>query len=165
MTPSNESLPLQPPLPSPLHQDDAVSAPEPVNEPPWDGAWTNVVPANPMGQSFIAKDPYVVSVDVEIVTGNLGQGGDHLILRIVSAEAEVLAETSMFVEEGFEGWLQFRFRERVRVARGSSYVIELQGSGKVAFGWKYGRNTYSGGSAVLLGKDRPDIDFFFRVNR
>lgn len=165
--PEPEPRPETEPRPEPiLEPEPTEDILDPSNEPPWDGAWTNIAPENPMAQSFIMRDPYLTSVEIGITTGNPGRGGDSIILRIVSEDGDILARTSKFVDEGFEGWLNFRLSGRgLRVAPGRKLIIELKGSGKIVFGWKYGPNTYPNGSAIILGTYRPDRDFFFRINR
>jgi len=49
-----------------------VTIPDPINDRPWDGAWTNIIPVNNMAQSFTVKDPKLTSVSVGLLTGNPG---------------------------------------------------------------------------------------------
>jgi hypothetical protein len=137
----------------------------PSNEPIWGGGWTNIVPSNHMGQSFFLKGSYLSAVEVGIITGNPGSGGDSITMRILSEDKRTLFNKSQFVSEGFNGWLRFDMPNgALNVAPCSNLTIELEDTGKVMFGWKYGSNTYPDGSAIVFGSYASDRDNFFRVN-
>jgi len=137
----------------------------PSNQPIWGGGWTNIVPSNHMGQSFFLKGSYLSAVEVGIITGNLGQGGDSITMRILSEDKRILFNKSQYVSEGFNGWLRFDMPgEGLSVTPCSNLIIELEDTGKVVFGWKYGSNTYPDGSAIVFGSYKSNRDNFFRVN-
>lgn len=137
----------------------------PSNQPIWEGGWTNIVPSNHMGQSFFLKGSYLSAVEVGIITGNPGKGGDSITMRILSEDKGILFNKSQYVSEGFNGWLRFDMPgESLSVTPCSNLIIELEDTGKVVFGWKYGSNTYPNGSAINFGSYVTDEDFFFRVN-
>jgi hypothetical protein len=135
------------------------------NDPPWHGAVVNVVPGNHMGQSFVPFASVLRSVAFDVLTMNPGRGGDTLTMRIRSEDGAVMATASRYLEEGFNGWLSFELENGgIRVTPEQTLILELEDTGKVVFGWKYGRDTYADGSAIFFGSFRTDRDFFFRVN-
>jgi hypothetical protein len=135
------------------------------NDPPWYGGVVNIVPENDMDQSFGVAGSVLSSVAFSILTMNPGRGGDTLTMRVRREDGGVIATDSRYVEEGFNDWLGFELGEGgIRVTPDQSLVLELEDIGKVAFGWKYDRDTYSGGSAMFFGSLRIDRDFLFRVN-
>ncbi len=169
--PTDTSTPLPPTSthtpPPPTNTYTPTPTPDtsgPGNAPQWDGGWANIIPENHMGQSFTAKSGVITAVSVGIAPGG-SQGSDTLTLRILSADKNVLAAVSQSVSEGFDGWLRFRLPDPgLAVTPGATYLIELEDTGKIFFGWKYGANTYPGGSAIVFGADEPGRDFFFNIN-
>ncbi len=131
------------------------------NEPPWTGGWTNINPGASQ-QSFIPKYPVLVAVEVNIVTGNTGRGDDSITMKILK-DGVTLASSSLFVSEGFNGWLRFDIPEGgTTVPVGNTLIIRLEDTGKTVFGWKYAGDTYAFGSRFWSGS--PDYgDFFFRT--
>lgn len=139
----------------------------PSNEDPnWEKGWTNIVPPNRTGQTFIAKSRTVSSIDVALLTtGNKVAGKDTIILKILSKNGRVLVKTSKTVSVGFDGWLRFKLPGRgLKVTPGAKLTIILEDTGKVAFGWKWSLDKYPSGTAIVLGKEDTRFDFLFRVN-
>ncbi len=136
----------------------------PSNDSGWDGAWINLAPENHVGQTFIAKDSIIFTVEIDIVAVNRKQS-DFLSVRILSKEGKSLASVSKFVSEGYSGWVRFEIPNGgLHVAKGETLVLEVQDTGKVAFGWKYGADTFSEGVAVFNDSLEPAFDRFFRIN-
>ena len=129
------------------------------NEPSWTGGWSNIAPYNCVGQSFVPKYPVLVAVEVGILAGNSGRGGDSITLTIIGTDGKTITTTSTYVSESFEGWLRFDISGGVNVAVGEETIIRLADTGKIVFGWKRAGDTYSSGS----GSWGQDEDFFFRT--
>lgn len=144
------------PSPTPLSR-------EPRNAPStWDGAWTNLDPANFTAQSFTATSDSIRVVEVNVFSGK--GGSDTLTLSILDSSRNVLAETTASVgEDGFDGWLRFELSEPVPVTPKKVYLLRLRGT-KVWVGWKLTGSLYSGGTAILLGKPSSYQDFMFKIN-
>jgi hypothetical protein len=130
------------------------------NVPQWTGAWTNIVPENQVTQSFKPRSRVLLGVDIYIVTGNPGRGGDSITLK-VSRAGETLATVSQFAPEGFDGLLHFKMPSPIDVVPGEVLKMIVCDTGKVAFGWKYEENTYIDGTGFSYG--RPLGDFFFQT--
>ena len=138
---------------------------QPHNDPAWGGGWTHINPGGERGQSFRPSTSELSAIQVGILTGNPGRGGDTLTLKVLSTDGSILATVSQPVEEGFEDWLQFELPGgALEVTPGQTLRIELADTGKTVFGWKYGGDTYPDGTAFLSGSPKPGWDFFFRVN-
>lgn len=137
--------------------------PEPRNAPSsWDGAWTNLDPSNFMAQTFRAVSNSIRSVEVNVFAGK--GDGDILTLTILDASRNVLAEASAPVgAEGIDGWLRFEFSEPIPTQPGAEYILRVRGS-KVWVGWKLSGDTYSQGTAILLGEPSSFQDFIFKIN-
>ena len=130
----------------------------------WDGAWTNIVPPNRTGQSFIAKSPTVSTVEVALLTTGNNSDKDTIVMKVLSEDERVLAQVSRTINNGFDGWLSFEITERLKVVPGQKLVISLEDSGKALFGWKYRLGKYFDGGAIMLGTEDKRFDFLFRVN-
>jgi len=145
-----------------------VDGSEPGNEDPsWDGGWTNIVPANHTGQTFIAKSSIFWSVEVAVLTTpNTSAKTDTISMKIFSEVGQVLTKVSKTVDSGFDGWLRFEVPGGgLQVVPGQKLIIRLEDTGRVLFGWKYGENKYPNGTAIMLGVEDPRFDFLFRINR
>lgn len=144
------------PSPTPLPR-------EPRNAPStWDGAWTNLDPANFTAQTFVAVSNSIRAVEVNVLSGK--GDSDTLTLSILDASRNVLAETTASVgKDGFDGWLRFEFSQPVSVTPGKVYLLRLRGT-KVWVGWKLSESFYPRGTAILLGKPALYQDFIFKVN-
>ena len=139
--------------------------PGPSNEPNWNGGWRNMAPYNNTGQSFIVESPFLVRFEVNIVTGNTGNGGETLTARLRTEDQIILTTISQFVQEGFEGWLSFEIPGGgINVVLGQTLILELADTGKIVFGWKYSWDTYEGGSAFFFDGYDIEYDQFFRIN-
>jgi hypothetical protein len=46
---------------------------------------------------------------------------------------------------------------------GQTYTLWVQDTGKVTFFWKYGEDTYRGGTSILGGKANSQFDFRFQT--
>ena len=133
------------------------------NEPPWEGGWMNIAPENEVGQSIVTRSPVLLAVDVNIVTGNTGKGGDNITMKILYNDDNILASISQFVPEGFDGWLRFEMpKGGIGVPVGATLIIQLEDTGKIVFGWKYAGDTYPSGSMFFFGQAQKG-DFFFRT--
>lgn len=164
--PTDTPIPTSTPIPAPTATATILL---PGNEPTWTGGWTHINPgpgAVGSGQTFIASDSNLLTVDVSILTGNPGRGDDTITLKILSANQQVLGMSSQVVADGFDGWLQFQFPGAgLMVTPGDTFMMALADTGTTTFGWRYALDTYPNGHAMMLGSDEPDYDFFFRINR
>jgi hypothetical protein len=150
VTPSNI-----PPLPVPL----------PVNAPQWQGGWTNIQPMNVVQQSFLPDSSQLRTIEVDIAAGS-GSGGDTLTLGVLDKNGATLFTQSKDVPSGLDGWLRFDILGGgIQVVPGEILYLQLQDTGKIAFGWKYSSDTYPGGYAIFYGTPAMDMDYFFRVNQ
>jgi hypothetical protein len=140
---------------------------EPRNEDPnWTKAWTNIVPPNRVGETFIAKDPVIRRVDVNILTTENKFGTkDTLTLVVLDDEGNPVALASQVVKAGFDGWLTFTLCQPggLQVTPGARLRLWLRDTGKVLFGWRYGSDQYHSGVSFMGGKEDPRFDFLFRV--
>ncbi|MBN2004840.1 MAG: protein kinase [Anaerolineae bacterium] len=140
----------------------------PSNAPEWGGGWSNIVPDNHVAQIFTAKSTKITAIEVALTTANAGKGDDTITMMVMVVDGHVInvvATVSRSVSEGFDGWARFQLpNEGVMVTPGQQVIIELADTGKIAFGWKYGSDTYADGSAMINGASKADRDFFFRVN-
>jgi hypothetical protein len=127
--------------------------------------WTNVVPANDNGQTFTATRPRITGIEVEIVTGNpRDDASDTLTLAVTTARGDVLAEVEQTITSGEAGWLCFAMpQEGIDVRPGEALVLRLRDTGKVIFGWRYGKSAYRGGHTLMRNFDRS-ISFAFHVH-
>jgi len=130
-----------------------------------DPGWTNIVPGNDHGQTFTATRPRITGIEVELVTGNLRQDdSDTLTLALTTPRGDVLAEAEQTVESGEAGWLCFALPQGgIDVRPGETLVLRLRDTGKVIFGWRYGRSTYRGGHTSMRNLD-PSTSFAFHVH-
>lgn len=139
----------------------AVEVLDQVNEPAWSGAWTNMFPGN-SGQSFTPTLAQLTAIEISILTGNAGRGGDQITLSLWDGSL-MLSEETVDVQEGFDGWLRFEFPTPVEVQPGTQYVFRVEDTGQVVFGWRYAGNTYAQGDRLFLSDPDPSSDFFFRT--
>ncbi|MCS7061888.1 MAG: hypothetical protein RMN25_12090 [Anaerolineae bacterium] len=170
-TPALESTPTPQIEPTPTFLPEAhIALPtptplprEPRNAPSsWDGSWVNLDPQNFMGQTFKAVSGEIRSVEVNVFAGK--GTGDTLTLTLLDASRKPIAKTSQAVgADGIDGWLRFEFSKPVPVTPGAEYIIRLQGS-KVWVGWKYGKDAYPQGTAILVGDAASYADFIFKIN-
>jgi hypothetical protein len=139
----------------------------PSNEDPdWKEGWTNIIPPNHTGQSFIVKSQTLSSIEVALLTtGNKVIGKDTITMKVLSKDGTVLIKRSRRLDVGFNGWLRFEaHRQGLKVMPGEKLIIQLEDTGKVVFGWKYSLDKYPDGTAIMLGKEDKKYDFLFRVN-
>lgn len=114
----------------------------------------------------MASDPDILTVDVNLLTGNPGRGDDTITLKILSADQQVVGTSSQLVADGFDGWLRFQFPDPgLIITPGDTLTIALEDSGTTTFGWRYAGDTYPNGHGISLGTDQPTWDFFFQVNQ
>lgn len=127
--------------------------------------WTNIVPGNDRGQTFIATRPRITGIEVELVTGNARQkGSDTLTLALTTPRGDVLAEVEQTVDSGEAGWLCFAMPQGgIDVRPGETLVLRLRDTGKVIFGWRYGKSTYRGGHTSMPNLDHS-TSFAFHVH-
>jgi hypothetical protein len=128
--------------------------------------WTNVVPGNGSGQVFTATRPRITGVEVYVVTGNPREdASDTLTLTLSTPRGDQLAEVEATVESGQAGWLCFPMPQGgVDVGRGETLVLHLRDTGKVVFGWRYGKPAHAPGHALMLNRADPRFDFAFHVH-
>lgn len=128
-------------------------------------AWTNIVPGNDNGQTFTATRPRITGIEVEIVTANpRADGSDTLTLTLATARGDQLAEVAQTVDSGQAGWLCFAMPQGgIDVRPGEALVVRLRDTGKVVFGWRYGKSTYRGGHTLMRNLDRS-TSFAFHVH-
>jgi hypothetical protein len=105
-------------------------------------------------------------VDVALMTGNRGKGGDTVTLTVIDWNPyppKVLATVSQPVQEGFDGWLRFDLATPVTVPN-AWLALRIQDTGKTVFWWKYQNgNPYPGGNWFLAGSGDGRRDFLFRT--
>lgn len=140
---------------------------EPRNEDPnWNKGWTNIVPPNRVGQTFVARASVIRRVDVNILTTENRSGPeDTLTLTILDENGNPIGVASQVVRAGFDGWLSFTFARPngLRVNPGARLRLWLRDTGKVLFGWRYGLDRYHSGISFMGGKEDPRFDFLFRI--
>ena len=153
---------------SELSSRSPSGVPGPGNEDPqWEGAWANIVPAKYGGQTFLAKGTIVSSVEIALLTTeNKTVAHDAITLKILSEDGQLLVGVSRTIDAGFDGWLRFEIPEGgLKVAPGQKLIIHPEDTGKVLFGWKYGSDKYPDGAAIIGGpNENKQYDFLFRVN-
>jgi hypothetical protein len=136
------------------------------NLPEWDGGWTHVNPAGEdqarMWQTFMPGRSNLTAVELDIMTANPGSGDDILTVEIAE-DGSVLGFAECSVESGFEGLVRFEFAEAVILVPEQTYELRVRDTGKTAFGWKYGPNTYERGVRYVSGEEKPGNDWFFRT--
>jgi hypothetical protein len=128
--------------------------------------WTNLVPGNRTGQTFIATRPRITGIEVDLVTGNARPGsGDLLTLTLSTFRGDLLAEVAQAVASGEDGWHCFVLPGGgIEVTPGETLVMRLRDTGKVIFGWRYGKDTYPRGHSLMVNRARREFDFAFRVH-
>jgi thiol-disulfide isomerase/thioredoxin len=131
------------------------------NLPAWQGCWTNVVPENRIGQTFQPGLPVLTGVGLDLMAANRGRSSDTLTVEIALG-SQSLAMVSKLVPAGYSGIVCFDLPTNLVVAPGTTYTLWVHDTGKVAFGWKYDSDTYSGGTRLFGGK-ADSGDFFFRT--
>ena len=135
------------------------------NVPPWDGGWS--ITGRGAGvirfaQTFTPVKSRLTAVDIDIMTGNRGRGGDTITVRIVDG-SRLLVTRSKSVMEGFDGMLRFDFpAPGVMVTPGTMLQLQVEDTNKDVFGWRYGLNTYPGGVAYFNGAPWNNGAFDFR---
>jgi hypothetical protein len=131
-----------------------------------EAGWTNLVPQNGTGQTFAAAGRWITGIEVGIVTGNGREGeADTLTLSVSSFSGDLLAEARQTVESGQAGWLCFALpRGGIEVTPGETLVLRLRDTGKVIFGWRYGKDAYPRGHALMRNRPERRYDFAFRVH-
>ena len=158
-----------------LHQRGAVTPQKqaksqieaPRNEDPnWTKAWTNIVPPNRVGQTFIAKESVIRRIEVSLLTTENKSGTeDSLTLELLDETGNRIGTSTQTVKAGFDGWLTFAPCQPAgcQVAPGARLRLWLRDTGKVVFGWRYGPDRYHSGISFMGGKEDPRFDFLFRV--
>jgi|GEM_PF-3829561 len=125
-------------------------------------AWTSISPANRQRQSFTAVARKISAVEVRIVSSK-PDTGDTIALNLLANNGSVMFTTSAAVPSGFDGWLKFTV-PNLETDIGGILMIQIADTGKIAFGWKYGGNTYPGGCAYICNIQKPENDFLFKVH-
>jgi hypothetical protein len=152
----------------------AVPAAQPVsqldqsNMPPWEGGWSIIGRGSTVGrftQTFTPLTSTLTSIEIDVMTGNRGRGGDRITVTILDG-TRVLATASRSIQEGFDGLLPFDFpAPGVSVTPGAPLHLLAEDTNKDVFGWRYGLNTYPGGVAYFNGApwNQGVFDFRFRT--
>lgn len=142
-----------------------IELPDQSNMPSWEGAWSIIGRGSIVArftQTFTPLKSRLTAVEIDVMTGSRGRGGDVITVRILDANRE-LATASRPVEEGFDGMLRFDFPSPgVSVTPGSPLHLLVEDTNKDVFGWRYGLNTYPGGVAYFNGAPWNDGAFDFR---
>ena len=135
------------------------------NNPAWTRGAVNIAPVNKVSQTFVPSLPWLISVEVALMTGNAGRGGDQITLTVLGAGDVKLASAALPLSEGFDGFLRFNLPGGgISVTPGQPITIMLQDTGKIVFWWKYNnRNPYTSGKAYFYGSAFQDNDFLFRT--
>lgn len=106
-----------------------------ANAPDWTGGWTNIGLGSQQGQSFLTNSSQIFNVDVDILTGNPGNGNKTIIMKILSPTEDVLAQIAKDVSDGFNGWLGFDIRGGLSVNSGTTLRIQIkEATGPTTFG-------------------------------
>jgi M6 family metalloprotease-like protein len=137
-----------------------------INNPVWtSGGAVNIVPVNKVSQTFVPKVAHLTAVEIGLMTGNTGHGGDNVTLNVLDEDQHVLGTVSAKVREGFSGFLHFDMPAGgINVIPGHTYTLRVQDTGKVVFWWKYvHKNPYANGQAYFYGHTFADNDFFFKT--
>jgi M6 family metalloprotease-like protein len=136
-----------------------------INNPVWTGGAVNIQPGNKVSQTFVPKTAHLTAVEIGLMTGNKGHGGDKVTVNVMDGQQNVLGAVSATVAEGFNGFVHFDMPANgINVTPGQTYTLQVQDTGKVVFWWKYvGRNPYAGGQAYFHGSSFSDNDFFFKT--
>jgi hypothetical protein len=130
----------------------------------WTGGATNIAPSNNVRQTFTPSLPHLYAVEVGLMTGNSGLGGDQITLTIINSNGQVIATKTDTISEGFEGFYSFNISDNgINVTPGQTYTIQLADTNKIVFFWKYTNNSYSGGQAYFYGTPFNNNDFFFNT--
>jgi hypothetical protein len=146
----------------------AVSQIDQANMPPWEGGWSIIgrgSTAVRFSQTFTPLVSRLSAIEIDIMTGNRGRGGDDITVTVIDG-TRVLARASRFVAEGFDGVLRFDFTSPdAMVTPGVELHLRVEDTNKDVFGWRYGRNTYSRGTAYFNGTpwNNGAFDFRFRT--
>ena len=138
------------------------------NTPTWDGAWSVIgrgltVPR--FAQTVTASKARLTAVEIDLMTGNPGRGGDEITVTIIVGD-RVLATASRSVPEGSDGMMRFEFpNPGVLVPPGLTFQLVVEDTSKEVFGWRYGLDTYAGGVAFFNGApwNNGAFDFRFRT--
>lgn len=135
-----------------------------VNNPPWKGGATNIIPANKVSQVFVPSLPCLTGLEVGLKTGNRGRGGDQVTLKVLGGNGQLIGSSTAAVPEGFDGFWRFSLPGGgVSVTPRQPVTLQLQDTGKTIFWWKYANgNPYAAGSAYFNGAPFADNDFMFK---
>jgi fibronectin type III domain protein len=146
------------PLPPPPAVDQ-------TNDTAWTGGATNIVPANRVRQVVVPSRPRLRAVEVALMTGNPGYGGDQVTLTVLAVDGAVLVKTSAAIPQGFDGFWRFELPgSGTAVIPDEPLTLLLEDTGRNAFWWKYtGGNPYPAGPAYFGDNIFGDNDFLFRT--
>jgi hypothetical protein len=127
----------------------AFLTPDQSNTEPWKGAWTNL---NNVQQNFKPSLPRLTGIEVELVVANPGPASGEVTMALMNAEGENLADVSKTVTVADCNHVLFLLpKGGARVLPGQVYRIALNGDRGV-FGWKYVKDGYANGAALMNGK-------------
>lgn len=104
-------------------------------------------------------------VDVGLMTGNHGRGGDQVTLTVGDLySARIYAKVTAAIPEGFDGYWRFDMPAGgVEVPR-NAVVLELRDSGKNVFWWRYEEgDPYPGGFYIFAGMGNANRDYVFKT--
>jgi hypothetical protein len=148
-----------------VHDMQRTAVIDQTNEPAWRGGAVNIVPENHAGQVIVPTLRHLVAVEAALKTGSPGRGGDSVTLKIRAQNGQIRTTTSASVPEGFDGFWHFDLPGGgIQVTPGRPITIELAGTRKNVFQWKYaGHNPYPPGAGQFAGSTFGDNDFFFRT--
>ena len=129
--------------------------------------WNWVQAHQPIGQSFTPTYPQLW--DVQLGLENIGSNATSLalILRQGTIDGAILAQQSVSVPVGGPAFVPVVFAPYpgITVTPGTTYVIQLVGSGPNTVRW-YNQIPagYSGGTAITNGSPDPSLSYLFKTD-
>jgi hypothetical protein len=106
-------------------------------------------------------------VEIGLMTGNRGKGGDQVTLTVLDWNpypVKELAKVTATAPEGFDGFLSFTMPGGGIVVPHTNLALQVNDSGKNVFWWKYQiGNPYPGGEYFFGGTGDGSRDYLFKT--